>query len=45
MFLCRDIEFSCKLDFCDVSVANDDSLEIQYLNKGIFISAKAFRVF
>jgi hypothetical protein len=45
MFLCRDIEFSNKLDFCDMFVANDYFLKIQYLDKGTFFSAETFRIF
>jgi hypothetical protein len=40
MFLCRDIEFPSILDFCDMPVANDYFLDIQYLDKGTFFSAK-----
>jgi hypothetical protein len=44
-FLFRDIEFSSKLDFCDVSIAGDYFLDIQYLDKRTFFLAEAFRIF
>jgi hypothetical protein len=45
MFLCEDIEFSSKLDFCGMSMASDYFLEIQYLDKRAFFLAETFRTF
>jgi len=45
MFLSEDIEFSNKLDFCDMSVGSDYCLEIEYLEKGTFFLAETFRIF
>ncbi len=44
-FLFRDIEFSSKLDFSDVSIAGDYFLDIQYLDKRTFFLAEAFKIF
>ena len=45
MFLSRDIEFSRKPDFCDLFVASDYFLEIQYLEKETLFLAETFRIF
>jgi hypothetical protein len=37
MCLCRDIEFTIKLDFRVMSVGNEYFLKIQYLDKRTFV--------
>ena len=44
MFLCRDIEFSSKVDFHDMSIADDYFSKIRYLDNETFFSVETLRI-